>query len=115
MREKPPILVVDDEPAIRKMIVEILGLEGYPTATAIHGQDALAFLARHPGKYVIVLGIMMPVMTGLEMLERLEQDPDERAKHKIILCSAMCRLEVSRYVSVEGRLPKPFTVDQLIE
>ena len=36
---KPTILIVDDDPYIRKMLSEVLGLEGYPYETATNGQE----------------------------------------------------------------------------
>jgi CheY-like chemotaxis protein len=110
---KPTVLIVDDEPSIRKMINEVLSLEGYPVASATNGREALDAL-KSGGPRVILLDILMPVLDGEGFLKELEANPAQRSQHRVILMSANPRLEQYNYLTVEGRLPKPFTVDQLI-
>ncbi len=111
MSARPSILVVNDESGIRKMIAEVLGLEQYPVATVANGREALDFLAANPGRYIILLDTLMPVMDGFEMLEQLERLPEERAKHKIILTYVLKPL---KDLPIDGTLAVPFTVDQLL-
>jgi CheY-like chemotaxis protein len=109
----PTVLIVDDDPQIRKMLVEVLALEGYPTETAVDGQEALTLLARSAPR-LILLDLLMPVIDGRGVVLQLETDPDTRAKHKIILVSAWGNLEAASDLVVDGKLPKPFTVPQLL-
>lgn len=113
MAAKPTVLVVDDEPAIRKMINEVLSLEGYPVVSAAHGREALDAL-KSGSPRVILLDLQMPVMDGAEFLRELEAQPAERAKYKIILVSAFLGIPKYQNLKAEGRLAKPFTTDQLI-
>ncbi len=65
------ILIVDDEPAIRKSLREILEFEKYQVDEAVDGQDCLS--KAQSSKYdVIILDIKMPKMDGMEALERLQ-------------------------------------------
>ncbi|HEV7127604.1 MAG TPA: response regulator [Ktedonobacterales bacterium] len=112
-RKRPTVLIVDDDPAIRKMLVEVLALEGFPTETAANGREALQLLAQL-GPRVILLDLLMPEVDGRGVVQQLEADPSARARHQIILVSAWANLEGVRDLQVEGRLPKPFTVDQLL-
>ena len=69
-----PVLVVDDDPDIRETLRFVLEDAGYPVYSAENGQEALAILAkaeRLPG--LILLDLMMPVMSGDEMLKALKQ------------------------------------------
>ncbi len=109
----PTVLIVDDDPAIRKMLVEVLQLEGYPIETAGDGREALDLLARGGGR-VILLDLLMPVLDGRGMMEALRANPEERARHKVILVSAIHNLEAARDLEPDGVLPKPFTVTQLL-
>jgi CheY-like chemotaxis protein len=113
MPVKPTVLIVDDDPAIRKMITEVLGLEGYPVETATNGREALDII-KAGGSRVILLDLNMPVLDGAGFLQELEAQPAERAKHKIILVSAYLGLPKYQNLKADGQLPKPFTVDQLI-
>ena len=113
MAHAPTILIVDDDPAIRKMLVEVLSLEGYPTETAVNGREALDLLARG-GARVVLLDLVMPVMDGREVMNELRANPPERTRHKVILVSAIVNLEGARDLEPDGVLPKPFTVEQLL-
>lgn len=110
---QPTILIVDDDPAIRKMLVEMLSLEGYPTETATNGQEALDMLA-HSGPRVILLDLLMPVVDGRGVVQALEREPQARAMHKVILVSANHNLEGARDLNPDGILAKPFTLDALV-
>lgn len=113
MANMPTVLIVDDDDAIRKMLVEVLSLEGYPTETAVHGRDALDKLPRG-GPRVVLLDLWMPVLDGRGFVEQLSAQPGERERHKIILMSAIDRLEANQDLQADGRLPKPFTPAQLL-
>ncbi|HET9981551.1 MAG TPA: response regulator [Ktedonobacterales bacterium] len=113
MAHAPTILIVDDDPAIRKMLVEVLSLEGYPTETAVNGREALDLLARGAAR-VVLLDLVMPVMDGREVMNELRSNPAERSRHKVILVSAIVNLEAAQDLEPDGVLPKPFTVDQLL-
>lgn len=113
MAHAPTVLIVDDDPAIRKLLVEVLSLEGYPTETAVNGEEALTLLA-HSAPRLILLDLLMPVVDGRGVVTQLEADADLRSKHKIILISAWTHLETVSDLTVDGKLPKPFTVPQLM-
>ncbi|HLY30671.1 MAG TPA: response regulator [Ktedonobacterales bacterium] len=113
MAHSPTILIVDDDPQIRKMLIEVLSLEGYPTETAVNGQEALTILATS-GPRVILLDLLMPVLDGRGVMQALAADPATRARHKVVLVSALANLEASRDLDADGVLPKPFTVNQLL-
>src|SRR5690606_8080097 len=69
------ILVVEDDPEIRDLVAEILRDEGYEVESAANGQEALEIL-RTPGHVpsVMLLDLMMPVLSGPELLEILAED-----------------------------------------
>lgn len=113
MAHSPTILIVDDDPQIRKMLVEVLTLEGYPTETATNGQEALDMLSASAPR-IILLDLLMPVLDGRGVMQQLGSDPATRAAHKVILVSAFTNLEQARDLAVDGTLPKPFTVVQLL-
>lgn len=112
-QQRPTVLIVDDDPRIRTMLVEVLTLEGFPTETAVDGREALEMLPRS-GPRVVLLDLLMPVVDGRQVMESLNSNPVERSRHQIILVSALSTLEAHRDLPVDGRLPKPFSVDQLL-
>lgn len=112
-QKRPTVLIVDDDPAIRNMLVEVLSLEGFPTETAVNGREALDILKRVGGR-VVLLDLLMPLVNGRDVVRELEADPAQRQRHQIILVSAVSNLEGAGDLVVDGKLPKPFTVDQLL-
>jgi two-component system chemotaxis response regulator CheY len=80
------ILIVDDEPDLRGMVRLILELAGHDVLEAHHGAAALQRISE--GRVdLLITDVMMPVMDGTELIDRLRADP-ERAKLPIIVLSA---------------------------
>lgn len=108
------VLIVDDDGAIRKMLVEALSLEGFRTQTARNGREALEVLEQGK-RWIILLDLMMPVMDGWQLCGYLGEHPELRQRCSIILMSAGEKLEQARDLTVEGYLAKPFDIEQLLE
>jgi len=71
-----PVLLVDDETFTREFYGDLLTQHGFQVHTASSGQDGLEAARQHPVETAI-LDIVMPGMSGLELLERLHaEDPD---------------------------------------
>ena len=81
------ILVADDEPTIREIAREFLTSAGYDVLEASDGREALA-LACEKQPDLIVLDIMMPWMTGIEVVREIRQQPD--VKNTPILIMSGC-------------------------
>lgn len=74
--KRPQILIVDDEPCICDLLREDLTDRGYVCTTALRSLDALARLKRQKFD-IVLLDIMLPGMSGMELLKRIRSDhPD---------------------------------------
>jgi two-component system, OmpR family, response regulator CpxR len=71
---KKPVLIVEDDDLIRDVLEGALREEGYTVYAASNGQVALQLLVEIPRPVVILLDLMMPVMTGRELLTALRAD-----------------------------------------
>jgi CheY-like chemotaxis protein len=69
-----PILVVDDDPDMRDMTRRMLERMGITVHEAADGAEALAWLTVNPRPSIILLDLMMPVMDGFEVLDRLRKN-----------------------------------------
>ncbi|MEZ0230577.1 MAG: response regulator [Planctomycetota bacterium] len=109
------ILIVDDEFGIAEIIADVLSAMDFSVSTAINGKAALAAI-EHERPDVILLDVMMPVMSGPELLEKLRASEVYR-DIPVIMMSAVGRESVSPEVHarIAGFLQKPFTYDQLME
>lgn len=107
------ILVVDDDPVIRDMMVDIFSFEEYPIVVARNGREALEKL-RGKESYLVFLDLMMPVMDGREFCQHFSADPSLRNRHKIVIMSAMDKMSEAASLPTHGTLPKPFSVDDVM-
>jgi CheY-like chemotaxis protein len=83
-----PVLVVDDDRAIREAVSELLSDAGYDVAVAENGAVALD-VVRGPHKpALLLLDMMMPVMSGFEILELLEDGDVDLNQVPIVVLSA---------------------------
>jgi CheY-like chemotaxis protein len=107
------VLVVDDDPNIRRMIIAALKRDGYSFLEAPNGRDALDLMREsHPD--VVVLDLMMPVLSGWDVLRERMSDPELR-RIPVIIVSANRDPEVAHAVSqgICAFLPKPFDIGAL--
>lgn len=107
------ILVVDDDPVIRDMMVDILEFEDYPIRTARNGYEALE-LMRGEDNYLVFLDLMMPILNGEQVCNILEAEPELRQRHMIVLMSAMDNLIEATTLSADGVMQKPFLADDVV-
>ncbi len=106
------ILVVDDEPAIRELIVAVLEDEGYEAIGAGSGSRALELLPMERPDLVL-MDIMMPEMDGREALRRMREQPDLAGIPVVMMSAAFAPDRIGHPVS--AFLSKPFDLDHLLD
>ena len=70
---RPRVLIVDDDDDVRRYLATLLSGRGYGVASAAGGAQALAELAAPPAPAVMLLDLLMPGMSGLELLARTKK------------------------------------------
>jgi len=107
-----PILVVDDDAALRRIVVALLTEEGYAVLEAPDGAAALA-RARAVPPSLILLDMRMPVMTGWEFAGRYRGQP---GPHAPIICVTAAPDAAARgaQIAAAASLSKPFDLDELL-
>ncbi len=107
------ILVVDDDDAIRTLLMTILRRRGFAVDVARNGAEALDRLARcHYA--VMLLDLMMPVLNGWQVLEKLaEREASNRPV--VIVLTAGSELRDLKADLVSGSVRKPFDVELLLD
>jgi len=107
-----PILIVEDDPDLRYMMVQMLALEGFEPEGASDGLEALNRL-RSPGPrpHVIVLDMMMPRMDGWEFCRLRALDPD-LWRIPVVVLSAAPRNILN--IGAAAVISKPFDYDTLL-
>jgi len=109
------VLVVEDEPDIRDLLVLHLERDGYTVTTCKSGAEGLR-LARGAPPDLILLDLMLPEMDGLEVCRRLRQDPVTQAVPIVMLTARGD--EVDRVLGLElgadDYVVKPFSPRELV-
>jgi signal transduction histidine kinase/ActR/RegA family two-component response regulator len=107
------ILVVEDEVPLRRLVLKILRGAGYHVIEAVNGEEALALAARHPTIDLVLSDVVMPVISGPEMVAHLRAT---RPDLIVLFMSGYDRALIDQTTLERGAsfLPKPFTPKTLL-
>lgn len=107
------ILVVDDEDAIRELIVSILTSAGYQVASAPNGRAAVQRLAESPF-HAVITDLVMPEQEGIETIQMLRREyPDVKVIAVSGAFGGQC-LRVAQLLGAHSTLQKPFEAKALL-
>jgi CheY-like chemotaxis protein len=106
-----PVLVVEDDPDVREVMIAVVENEGHTAVPAENGAEALQLLRNGLHPCLILLDLMMPVKNGWEFRAEQTADPQLASIPTIIVSAA--GKEAMRELHPEGALPKPIDFDKL--
>ena len=112
----PAILIVDDEPDVRKVIRSILEADGYEVAEAADGPAALSLMrsiAGPRGPHLVVLDVLMPGIDGIEVCRQIPHD-----RMKVLMLTARDDAETREAAISAGAdhyMTKPFSASELLD
>ncbi len=107
-----PVLVVDDNDALRENLAEALQLEGYAVTVAANGVAALARLAEDPRPRAVLLDFMLPGLSGADLLARIRGDP-RLAGVRVVMTTGSVGIRALA-PGADAVLMKPFGVRELL-
>lgn len=110
-QRSPVVLVIDDEDYVADMIASALEIEGIVAYVAYNGREGL----EHAQKFeadLLIIDIMMPYMSGVELIQRLRDLPQHRAT-PVVLISAGARPQ--RALPNVTFVAKPFDMNEMLD
>lgn len=113
----PTILVVDDDPALQKLVVALLERSGMNVQSAMSAKEAAQHLRDHPLPDLMLLDLMLPEISGIEFLKQLRAKPQFNDLPVIIL-SALADPDQIREGLNSGAdryLTKPYLANNLVK
>ena len=110
------ILIVDDSTTMRAMVADVLRAGGYEVVAAIDGADALQKVAAR-GVQLVITDFNMPVMGGLELIEKLRAKPGFRFTPILVLTTETedALKNRGKAAGATGWVTKPFDPARLIQ
>lgn len=112
----PTLLVAEDDPDLLELLVAALRLTGHEVLAARDGMQALAVLRSRPVD-LAVLDVLMPRMTGLEVVREVRADTTI-AQPTLLMLSALCSrgdVRAGLLAGADDYLAKPFDLGELID
>jgi signal transduction histidine kinase/ActR/RegA family two-component response regulator len=110
--DAPLILVIDDDPAARELLLRILSKAGYRVEAVADGREAVQqAMARRPA--AVTLDVMMPTMDGWTVLQALKADP-ALATIPVVMVSLLEHQELARSLGTTDYLQKPVQRETLL-
>ncbi len=108
------VLFIEDDPALRETVTEVLEEEGYQVTSVPNGAEGLALLESSLQPGLILLDLMMPTMNGWEFFNQLQQHP-QHAAIPVVVLSAVAEFQRRRgKLDVAEILPKPIDISRLL-
>ena len=112
------ILLVEDEPAVRELTADILRDEGYDVVEARDGLEALQVIDEHvpfsEHAAVVLLDLMLPKVSGLQVLTHLRQTNDG-ATPVVAMSASGAHLSQAAMAGASATLAKPFDLGSLLD
>ena len=111
------VLVVDDSETVRQQLGDALSQAGLDVVEARDGIDGLERVAEHPDLSILVLDVNMPRLNGLDMLDRLKENPKTAALPVLILTTEAQSSMVTRAKKAGAKawLIKPVKMDMFVD
>jgi two-component system response regulator MprA len=106
------VLYVEDDRDIRESLATLLTEEAFTVSTASNGLEAMFKLVQEPAPDVIVLDLMMPTLSGWELLNELRND--ERLSALPVLVLSGMPPPPGRLGTGDAYMQKPFNFDALV-
>ena len=108
------ILIVEDDPIVRDLCAVVLTSNGFDSILATNGMEGVeVYRKRHKDICLVISDISMPIMNGIEMVEKIVQ---MHARTKVILMSAHSIVGIPDELRTRCCLiEKPFTAERLLD
>jgi len=110
------ILIVEDDAASRKLLRDVLGVNGYRTIECETGEEALR-LASELSPSLILMDIQLPGISGIEALKRLREDASTKTIPVIAVTASVTLREQSdiKEAGFDGFQSKPISIVRFLE
>lgn len=112
--ERKRVLVADDNETLRHMITKVLERAEFQVDNAQDGQEVVEKCDRGSPYSVILLDMMMPKLTGEEVLSHLREHAPQLLKRVVVMTAAVTKTASDAFGPICAMISKPFDIHQLV-
>ena len=112
--QRPQLVLIVDDQEINRDALECILEDDFGIITAENGQEALELMAEHPDLSIVLLDLMMPVMNGFEVLERVKNDETLNSIPIIVLTADKSAELTALEMGAADFITKPFDMPEVI-
>lgn len=112
--ERKQILVAEDNDTLRHMITKVLERAEFQVDSAQDGQEVVEKCKKNSAYSVILLDVMMPRLTGEEVVEHFREHFPDLVKRVIVMTAAVTKSAAETFGPVCAIISKPFDIHQLV-
>lgn len=112
--ERKRILVADDNETLRHMIIKVLERAEFQVDSAQDGQEVVEKCDRSAPYSVILLDMMMPKLTGEQVLSHFREHAPQLMKRVVVMTAAVTKTASDAFGPICAVISKPFDIHQLI-
>lgn len=113
--DRPLILVVDDEEALRALASEMLAYLGFSVETAASGEEAVERFHRGPAPDLVILDVIMPGIGGIEAFRRILKSAPTQ---KVLIATGFADRNAMEELAAQGAsgfIQKPYRLETLAD
>ena len=113
---KPKVLIIDDDPTLRRLVQVVFEREGFDTALASEGSEGVRLALMNPPN-IIILDIMMEGLHGFEVCKMLRANSNMRQTAIIIVSGKSYKPDIDRAMELgaDSYVVKPFSPKELLK
>ena len=112
--ERKRVLVADDNETLRHMITKVLERAEFQVDNAQDGQEVVEKCDRGSPYSVILLDMMMPKLTGEEVLSHFREHAPQLLKRVVVMTAAVTKTASEAFGPICAVISKPFDIHQLV-
>lgn len=112
--ERKQILVAEDNDTLRHMITKVLERAEFQVDSAQDGQEVVEKCKKNSAYSVILLDVMMPRLTGEEVVEHFREHFPDLVKRVVVMTAAVTKSAAETFGPVCAIISKPFDIHQLV-